>query len=259
MQVYLFKGNMLVTRPCYRCYDSIPLENIRDSFGDIDLFSLPSLCGDTPLVIAELKPDCHLPDDWIEVAPRQALFSMVEGKAEGIELLRAFHIAQWRRESAFCGSCGNKNLDDPTELARVCPHCARREYPRIAPAMIVLITNDEGKALLAHNRNFTAGMYSLISGFNDAGESLEQTVIREVWEEVSLEIKDLRYVNSQPWPFPHSLMLGFTARHAGGNISVDGVEIEDARWFDRDNLPLIPNVGSLSRYLINLWLEGKIV
>jgi NAD+ diphosphatase len=122
----------------------------------------------------------------------------------------------------------------------------------------VLITNDQGKALLAHNNNFIPGVYSLIAGFNEVGETLEATVAREIQEEVGLEVRNIRYITSQPWPFPNSLMLGFVARHAGGTIKVDGVEIEDARWFDRDRLPDLPGKGSVSRYLINLWIEGKL-
>jgi NAD+ diphosphatase len=99
-------------------------------------------------------------------------------------------------------------------------------------------------------------MYSLIAGFTEAGESLESTVAREVREEVNIEVKDIRYIVSQPWPFPHSLMLGFTARRASGELRPDGIEIEDAQWFSRDKLPLIPGHGSVSRFLIDRWAAG---
>jgi NAD+ diphosphatase len=124
----------------------------------------------------------------------------------------------------------------------------------VCPAIIVIITDDKDRILLAHNKKFRSGLYSLISGFNEAGESLEDTVAREVREEVNIEVKDAVYVRSQPWPFPNSLMLGFSARYLSGEIRPDGIEIEDARWFDRDNLPELPGEGSLSRFLINLWL-----
>jgi NAD+ diphosphatase len=100
-------------------------------------------------------------------------------------------------------------------------------------------------------------VYSLIAGFNEAGESLEATVAREIREEVGLEVRDIRYIASQPWPFPNSLMLGFTARYASGELRPDGLEIEDARWFGRDNLPLLPGFGSVSRSLIEGWIAGK--
>jgi NAD+ diphosphatase len=124
--------------------------------------------------------------------------------------------------------------------------------------VITIIINDKDEALLAHNKKFSQGMYSLIAGFNEAGESLEDTVAREILEEVGIEVRDIRYITSQPWPFPNSLMLGFTCRHAGCGIRPDGIEIEDARWFNRDNLPPLPGHGSVSRYLIELWREGKL-
>jgi NAD+ diphosphatase len=109
---------------------------------------------------------------------------------------------------------------------------------------------------LAHNKKFQPGLYSLIAGFTEAGESLESAVAREIREEVNIEVKDIRYIISQPWPFPNSLMLGFVSRYASGEIMPDGVEIEDARWFDKDALPELPGTGSVSRYLIGRWLEG---
>ena len=173
-------------------------------------------------------------------------------------MLRAFHIAQWRLESLFCGSCGGKNTDAPGELARLCPVCGRKEFPRITPAVITVIVNDEGKILLAHNKKFTSGSYSLIAGFVEAGETLENAVARETREEVDIEIGDIRYIVSQPWPFPNSLMLGFYARYVGGTIKPDGDEIEDARWFSKDDLPSLPGPGSVSRYLIERWIAGNL-
>jgi NADH pyrophosphatase NudC (nudix superfamily) len=173
-------------------------------------------------------------------------------------MLRALHIIQWRGEARFCGSCGAENIDAPDELARLCPACGRMEFPRIAPAVITLIVNGADQALLAHNKKFAPGVYSLIAGFTEAGESLESTVVREVREEVNIEVRDIRYIASQPWPFPNSLMLGFTARYASGELRPDGQEIEDAQWFSRDKLPLLPGHGSVSRYLINRWIAGKI-
>jgi NAD+ diphosphatase len=200
-----------------------------------------------------------LPSRWQAIPVRQAVSLLSEnainGTIQSSRMLRAFHIAQWRQESRFCGSCGTRNSDSPDELARLCPACGHLEYPRIAPAVITLITNDEDKALLAHNKKFNPGIYSLIAGFVEAGENLETAVAREIREEAGIEVRSIRYVVSQPWPFPNSLMAGFSARYASGTVRPDGVEIEDARWFSRSEMPMLPGPGSVSRYLIELWLN----
>jgi NAD+ diphosphatase len=208
-----------------------------------------------------LNDGLPLPEGWRAVNIRRCLPSTEEGILSGEgdvgRLFKAYHVMQWRRESVYCGTCGHANIDAPDEFARLCPACGRREYPRISPAIIVLVTNDRDEALLAHNKKFADGVYSLIAGFNEAGENLETTTKREVLEEVGIEIDDIRYRASQPWPFPNSLMIGFTARYVRGEIRPDGVEIEDARWFPRDALPKLPGPGSVSRYLINRWLAAR--
>ena len=214
---------------------------------------------DDEIYCVSIKPEIQLPPRWQAIPVRQAVSLLSENSANGTiqnsRMLRAFHITQWRQESLFCGSCGARNIDSPDELARLCPACGRLEYPRIAPAVITFITNDEDKALLAHNKKFNPGIYSLIAGFAEPGENLESAVAREIREEVNIEVRDIRYVMSQPWPFPNSLMAGFSARYASGTIKPDGVEIEDAQWFSRDNLPLLPGSGSVSRYLIERWIN----
>jgi len=242
-------------------------ESVDAAFGgslvERDYFTAPSLDGSVDLHGITLPPGA-LPPGWKAVPMREALNIITGGTmADGIgpigRLLRSYHIAVWRGESRFCGSCGGANRDaDTGEYARQCTVCGRIEFPRISPAVITVITNDRGEALLAHNKKFAAGMYSLIAGFNEAGESLEATVAREIKEEVNLDVRDIRYIRSQPWPFPNSLMLGFTARYSGGDLSPDGNEIDDAHWFTRDKLPGLPGNGSISRYLIGLWLEGKL-
>ncbi len=125
-------------------------------------------------------------------------------------------------------------------------------FPTASPAIIVGVTCGE-KLLLAHNRNFRTGLFSLLAGFVDPGETLEQAVVREVREEVGLEVGSLRYVTSQPWAFPNSLMLGFRASHISGELAVDGTEIAEAGWFTRDALPEIPRVGTIARLLVDEW------
>jgi NAD+ diphosphatase len=222
-------------------------------------FEVPQITSGVSIGGFLLSPEAPLPRSWRKMPIRQSLAQITEGILDGSGpagyLFRTWHITQWRRDSAFCGTCGSPNGDAPAEMARLCPSCGRLEFPRIAPAVIVLIINDRDEALLAHNRNFIEGVYSLIAGFNEAGENLEATIVREIREEVGLEVRDIRYRASQPWPFPNSLMLGFTACYASGILKPDGVEIEDARWFPRDRLPKLPGPGSVSRYLIEKWLS----
>jgi NAD+ diphosphatase len=222
---------------------------------------IPGIDGTGVIAFLCLEQDAPLPPRWKRVPIRQCLPRLIAGEKPGPanRLLRAYHIMQWKRDSAFCGTCGYPNADSPSELARLCPACGRVEFPRISPAVIVIIVNDRGEALLAHNRNFSPGLYSLIAGFTEAGESLEAAVEREAREETGIAVKDIRYIASQPWPFPNSLMLGFAARYKDGVLKPDGVEIEDARWCGPDALPGgLPGNGSVARYLINRWLEGKL-
>jgi NAD+ diphosphatase len=265
--VYLFqKDALLVSAELPDVGIAAPLASdlVSDTFGTLETFALPSINNGAAVIrAADLPSTAPIPASWRAIPMRKALSIVangrtVDGSGSIGRLLRAYHVTQWRRDSVFCGACGSRNNDAPDELARLCPTCGRREYPRISPAIIVLIINDEGRALLAHNKKFEDRIYSLIAGFNEAGESLEATVVREAREEVSIEVKDVRYIASQPWPFPNSLMLGFTARHAAGEILVDGVEIEDARWFDKSALPELPGSGSVSRYLINRWISGEL-
>ena len=167
---------------------------------------------------------------------------------------RALHLVQWNGNHRFCSKCGAATKDKPRERAKECPACGRIEYPRISPAIIVAITR-ENRLLLAHNKNGRPGFYSVLAGFVEPGESFEQCVQREVFEEVRLEVQNIRYIGSQPWPFPDSLMVGFTADYAQGEITVDGVEIESADWYSADALPPIPPVGSISRKLIDLFVR----
>jgi len=218
----------------------------------------PSSKDGSPSLIraASISAGTVLPSGWKSVPVRRILSLFGAEAVEGSAIIRACHIAQWRRNSRFCGACGAENKDVPGQTQRVCSKCGHIEFPRICPAAIILITDDKNRILLAHNKKFRAGVYSHISGFNEAGETLEATVVREIREEVNIEVKDIVYVKSQPWPFPNSLMIGFRARYLSGTIKPDGDEIEDAAWFSRDNLPEVPAEGSLSRDLINSWLSA---
>lgn len=170
---------------------------------------------------------------------------------------RAVQIAEWHRTHRFCGRCGEATEDAPGERARKCPSCGLLSFPRISPAVITLIERGN-EALLARGRTFGPNvMYSTLAGFVEPGETLEECVAREVREEVGVELSDIRYMRSQPWPFPNSLMLGFNAKYAGGDIVCDPTEIVDAQWFTADNLPNIPGKLSIARWLIDEWRERQ--
>jgi NAD+ diphosphatase len=169
---------------------------------------------------------------------------------------RAVQIIDWDKTHRFCGQCGVPLKIKTTERAKECPQCGLLHFPRLAPAIIVLVERGN-ELLLARSRHFMPGMYSVLAGFVEPGESLEEAVVREVKEEVGIEIKDIKYFGSQPWPFPHSLMIGFTATYAGGGISLDDEEIEKADWFTMDSLPHIPGKISIARKLIDWFIEKQ--
>src|SRR5438067_10445365 len=153
---------------------------------------------------------------------------------------RAVQLVEWERTHRFCGRCGTPTEAATGERARRCPDCGLLAFPRLAPAIITLVERDDGQALLARGRTFPIPMYSCIAGFVEPGETIEQAVHREVGEEVGVAVENVRYWASQPWPFPHSLMLGFNADWAAGDIVIDETEIIDAQWFAADDLPPIP-------------------
>lgn len=182
---------------------------------------------------------------------------MQQGDADSFKMLGyASQIGTWARQHRFCGSCAGPMQPVTGERAMHCQVCAIQHYPRLSPSMIVLVTRGE-EILLARSPRFNAGVYSTLAGFVEAGESVEDCVAREVFEEVGLQVKNLQYVASQGWPFPHSLMLGFHTEYAAGEIVMQADEIEDARWFALDDLPLLPSSNSISRYLIDLYLARR--
>ena len=225
------------------------------NFIEPDIFDIPEIQGSSQskINVVSVSPRAMLPEKWKTIHIRQLL--AMNDSQDMSNILRACHIAQWRWDSRFCGTCGSTNIYVPKEVHRRCPKCGRLEFPRICPAVIVLITDDDNRILLAHNKRFKAGLYSLISGFNEAGENLEETAAREIREEVNIEVSDIGYYKSQPWPFPNSLMIGYKARYLSGTIKPDEKEIADAAWFTPDNLPELPSAGSLSRLLIDSWLS----
>ena len=167
---------------------------------------------------------------------------------------RAVALSAFYHTHRFCGICGAGTKRKEDENATVCTACGHVFYPVINPAIIVCIRRDD-EILLARAPRFLPAVHSVIAGFVEAGETLEHAVAREVAEEVGIEIDTIRYRCSQPWPFPHSLMIGFTATYAGGTIQIDPTEIEEAGWYPYDSLPSLPAAGSISRILIDLVVQ----
>lgn len=165
----------------------------------------------------------------------------------------ANQLVDWANTHRFCGRCATPTERVTGERAMRCPSCGLLAYPRITPAVIVLVRRGL-EALLARGARFPLPFYSTLAGFVEVGETLEQTVAREIREEVGVEVKNIRYFGSQPWPFPHSLMVGFNAEWAGGEIAIEPKEIVDAKWFRADTLPTIPPRLSIARRLIDAWL-----
>ena len=171
---------------------------------------------------------------------------------------RAFQISTWARTHRFCGACGTPTVHLRGERCVKCPGCGFMAYPRISPAMMVLIKRGDS-ILLARHRASPAPFFTALAGFVEAGESVEEAIHREVFEEVGLKVRNIAYFGSQPWPFPHSLMIAYTAEFADGDIRIDEAEIAEARWFGPgDTLPKIPFGVSIASDLIRAHLPGQI-
>jgi NAD+ diphosphatase len=171
---------------------------------------------------------------------------------------RAVQVVEWDRTHQFCGACGGKTELSENDRSRSCPDCQVPMYPRLSPAMIVAVEKGD-EILLARSPHFPAGIYSVLAGFVEPGESAEEAVVREVWEEARIVVKNVRYFDSQPWPFPNSLMLGFTAEYESGEIDTSfDEEIDDAGWFRYNELPnTFPGNISISQWLLNAFLERR--
>ncbi len=163
---------------------------------------------------------------------------------------RSLHLLVWAQNNRFCGRCGNAMALKPDERCFLCPSCGFLSFPRISPAVIVSIEKD-GKLLLARGTRYKSKMYSALAGFVEPGESLEDCVRREIKEEVGIDVKNIQYFKSQPWPFPDSLMIAFTAEYAGGELAIDPNEILDAGWYGPEDFPPLPGKLSIARALID--------
>lgn len=222
-----------------------------------DTWPLPAYAGATDRglggVAYRFEPDAPAPDGWEWRPLRSAITALPASAWAGAA--RAMAFMNWRAATRFCGRCGAPNRDKEDELARQCVSCGSLSFPRISPAVLAVIRKGD-RLLLARNAGNKQGIWSLIAGFVEPGETFEDCVRREVLEEVGIRVSVDRYEGSQPWPFPDQLMLGFSGSWLSGELRPDGVEIAEAGWFGPDGHPPIPGGGSLSRKLIDEAFDG---
>lgn len=201
---------------------------------------------------AEVSDETSIPND-MSFSPLRPVLEVIGEEMFAIAG-RAFQIIDWDRNHEFCGRCGSRLRAKDDERAKYCPSYGLVNYPVIAPAVIVAVVRDR-TPLLAHSHRFQSGLYSVLAGFVEPDETLEECVLREVREEVGLSITDIRYFGSMPWPFPNSLMVGFTANYASGEITIDPAELDDANWYDPETLPpKLPAKGTIARKLIDWFI-----
>lgn len=213
---------------------------------------LGSLDG-RPCYAGEL-PDAPHVSDSLSFQGLRTLFGRLDESLVWTAAL-ANQLVHWNGSHLYCGRCGHLTEKKTDERARQCPRCGLLNYPRLSPAVIVAVIRDH-QILLAHSQRFPAKFFSVLAGFVEPGETLEACVQREVKEEVGITVKNIRYFGSQPWPFPDSLMIAFTAEYAEGEIKIDPNEIVQAGWFNADNLPPIPPKISIARELID-WFSDR--
>ena len=201
-----------------------------------------------PCWVGTLPKDATLPDGFLSetIVPMRGTKLDDDLLSVGGMAMQALY---WQSTSGFCPRCGGPTTRIENEWGKKCGQCRYEHYPHLHPAVITLVV-DGDRCLLARKREWAPGRYALIAGFVDNGECLEGCVEREVKEEVGVDVKDIQYVGSQNWPFPSQLMVGFVATYAGGEVKVDTEELEDARWFPRNNLPNRPSHHSIAGYIL---------
>jgi NAD+ diphosphatase len=197
---------------------------------------------------AYLKEHQPLPPDTRLVSMRALILEADEWVAAVAG--NALQIIEWDRTHRYCGSCGTATTMHASDRARECSPCRAVYYPRISPVVMALVTRDR-QLLLTRKPGYAAGRYTVVAGFVEPGETLEHALAREVLEETAVATKNPCYFGSQPWPFPNSLVMAFILEYAGGEACADGTELEEARWFDVDALPELPEKVHISRQLID--------
>lgn len=248
---FLFRGDRILVR---RGEDA----SVRPFFTDVSFIEAGLMhrhylgcLNDIDCYTAELSSEAGV-SSAAELQPVRQLLGAVDDELAAVAG-RANQMIHWARTHQFCGRCGHVTRDAEDERAKICPACGLVNYPRVSPAIIVAVLN-AGRILLARLTRRGASFYSVLAGFVEPGETLEECVSREIREEVGLRVTDIRYFGSQPWPFPNALMVAFTARYAGGKIRLNPSEIAGADWFSAGTLPPVPGRWSIARRLID-WFE----
>ena len=200
----------------------------------------------------EVPPGVEAPEG-MAFRDLRAIFAAVDDGFFGVAG-RAKQIVAWHATHRFCGHCGGKTERAEGEMAMRCTRCGMMHYPRVSPAVIVRVTRGD-EVLLARSPGFPPGLFSVLAGFVEPGESIEETIRRELREEVGIEVENLAYFGSQPWPFPNSLMIGFTAEYAGGELTPEPGEIEAASFYAPDELPQLPPKVSIARRMIDAFVR----
>jgi NAD+ diphosphatase len=249
-RVFVFRGDQLLVRAADLALpDDAALAALGVHPGDAYPVGLD---GDCYCCAKSLEDQASAPEGYVFSGLRP-LFGAVDEPLLSVAG-RAYQIAEWVRTHRFCGACATPMTSVSGERCFRCPACGHLAYPRISPAMMVLVRRDD-HLLLARHAARAGARFTALAGFLEAGESIEDAIHREVFEEVGLAVTDLKYFASQSWPFPHSLMIAFTAEYAGGDLKLDTNEIAEARWFGPDDaLPDIPAGVSIASELINAHL-----
>ena len=243
MDYYIFRGNDVLA---HKDSHALPDETVWRALGESNVVC--DIFSEAPYTYTGARLRDGAGAEGYELIPIRSYFGEHD-ESDSARAARAKGMLAWRSTYKFCPSCGGSLIDDEKLSARNCTNCGAQYFPRIEPCIIVLVTKGD-KLLLARHRARSQNIHTCIAGFIEIGESAEQAVVREVREEVGIEIKDLRYVGSQGWPFPDQLMLGFRAEYASGDIRVQESELVEAKWFTRDALPPFPKRGSMGWRLI---------
>ena len=246
---YIFQNGKIILKEDGAIPEAAEIEGLRQHFVNAGCVDKVDKDGDR---WAELEMTAKLPDGF-DACERRGCWTAV-GEEQFFRIGKAFHYMDWQRLHKYCGKCGAQNVFDPGEGAMKCLACGELFYPVISPAIIVCVEK-KGKILLGHGVNFPAGRYSVLAGFVEPGESLEECVAREVYEESRILVKNIKYFTSQPWPFPRSLMLGFIAEWESGDICPDTTEVTDVRWFAPHEIPEYYRGVSISAKLIEDFIK----